>query len=135
MTYIRPKYDFHKFTLISYSEQPPKNINEQLQWLGSSFGLFNLRDKDSSCFRVFIELIKHKDGITAEELSKRVNLSRATTIHHLNKLIDSGIAIYEKKKYRLRAMTMSEIIDEITADINATLLRIKEIAQNIDGKL
>ena len=47
-----------KITIIRIRKPAQSNINKELQWLGSSLGLFGLRDKDKSCFRIFIELIK-----------------------------------------------------------------------------
>ncbi|MFW6449793.1 MAG: hypothetical protein ACOCZ6_01955 [Nanoarchaeota archaeon] len=46
-------------TIIRLKKPRSNEINEELQWLGASLGLFNLRDKDKSCFRIFIELIKN----------------------------------------------------------------------------
>jgi len=47
-----------RITIINIRKRSLDNINMKLQWLGSSLGLFNLRDKDKSCFRIFIEVIK-----------------------------------------------------------------------------
>ena len=47
-----------KITLISTRRPRNKNVNEELKWLGASLGLFNVRDRDQSCFRIFIELLK-----------------------------------------------------------------------------
>jgi len=68
MAYIR-----QKITIISMNRPAQKNINQELQWFGSSLGLFNLRDKDKSTFRVFIELLKAtKSGVSRLTLPKRL---------------------------------------------------------------
>ena len=47
-----------RFTIIRIRKIPSQDVNQELQWLGNALGLFNLRDKDKSCFRLFIELLK-----------------------------------------------------------------------------
>ena len=49
-----------RITIINVRKPALRTINDELQWLGSSLGLFNLRDKDKSCFRIFIELLKNQ---------------------------------------------------------------------------
>ena len=78
--------------------KPGRSLNNELQWFGSSLGLFNLRDKDKSCFRIFIELlkaVKHNHPLTSDEIAERLKLTRGTVVHHLNKLMGSCIVIHE----------------------------------------
>ena len=111
-----------------------KNVNQELQWLGSSLGLFNLRDKDKSCFRVFIELVKNaKKGVplSSDELAYKLGLSRGTVIHHINKLLDSGIVVQVHKGYILRVGTLRELIDEVEKDLRRTCDDLKKMAEEI----
>ena len=48
----------HKITIVRINKPREHTLNEELQFLGSSLGLFGLRDKNNSCFRIFIELLK-----------------------------------------------------------------------------
>ncbi len=124
-----------KITLISTRKPGKKNINEELRWLGASLGLFNLRDKDQSCFRVFIELIKNsknREGLSSDELAYHLNLSRGTVIHHINKLIESGIVVNEKNRYLLRVDNLNSLIDEIEKDIERAVSDLKAVASEID---
>jgi len=34
------------------------DLNESMQWFGKSLGLFGNRDRDKSCYRIFVELLK-----------------------------------------------------------------------------
>ena len=43
---------FTKITIISAKKPKESDINEKLQWFGGSLGLFGIRYKDKSCFRV-----------------------------------------------------------------------------------
>ena len=124
-----------KITIINIRRPPSKNINEELQWLGNSLGLFNLRDKDKSCFRIFVELLKaakKKKKMTSDELAFKLNLSRGTVIHHINKLMESGIVINQDNKYTLRVDNLSSLVHEVEKDIKRSFDDLKEIAENID---
>ena len=83
----------HRVTVVRIRKELSGNVNQELQWIGNSLGLFNLRDKDSSCFRVFITLVKRakqNTPISSDDVAERLRLSRGTVVHHLNKLIESG---------------------------------------------
>ena len=128
----------HKITLIATRKPGRFDVNEELRWIGASLGLFNMRDKDQSCFRVFIEMIKNaksKEGISSDELAYRLDLSRGTVVHHLNKLIQSGIVIVEKNKYYLRVDSLDALISEIEKDLDRTIQDMKEIARQVDAYL
>ena len=124
---------------ITRVRRPAKtNINQELQWLGASLGLFSLRDKDRSCFRIFIELLKaakRNQGLTSDEIAYLLGLSRGTVIHHINRLMESGLAIFSEGKYFLRVETLKTLINELQKDMNRTLDDLKEIAADIDERL
>jgi len=127
-----------KITIVRTRKPSEKNINQELQWFGNSLGLFNLRDKDKSCFRVFIELLKAakaKMPLSSDELAYRLNLTRGTVIHHINKLMDAGIVIYDGKRYMLRVDNLKDLVDEVEKDIERTCSDLKNIAKEIDERL
>jgi biotin operon repressor len=127
-----------KITIIKIRRPTQQNINHELQWLGSSLGLFGMRDKDKSCFRIFIELIratKQGKGMSSDELGNKLKLSRGTIVHHLHKLKNSGIVVYEDKGYMLRVNKLKMLISEIEEDAKRTLSEIKDMANEIDKKL
>lgn len=128
----------HKITIIYHRRPARASLNDELQWLGSSLGLFGLRDRDRSCFRVFIELIKNikaKKPMTSDELAYKLNLSRGTVIHHINNLMSYGIVVHEGNKYILRVDSLTSLIEEIERDVKHTCEELKEIAKKIDGEL
>ena len=133
MVYIR-----QRITIVNIRRPAEKNVNQELQWLGSSLGLFNLRDKDKSCFRVFIELLKsakHKNELSSDELALKLSLSRGTIIHHINKLMESGLVVHEGSRYTLRVDNLKSLIDEVEKDIQRTCEDLKDIAKEIDERL
>ena len=133
MVYIR-----QRITIVNIRKPAEHNVNQELQWFGSSLGLFNLRDKDKSTFRVFIELLKsakHKHTLTSDELAERLSLSRGTIIHHINKLMESGIVIHEGNRYILRVENLKSLIEEVEKDIKRACEDLKEVAKEIDNRL
>lgn len=127
-----------KIIIVKSRKPAEKNLNQELQWVGDSLGLFNLRDKDKSCFRVFIELLKaakRNAPLSSDELAARLNLTRGTVIHHVNRLMDSGIVVHERKRYLLRVHNLSDLIDEVRKDIDRACLDLKEVAEEIDTRL
>ena len=133
MVYIR-----QRITIVNIRKPSEHNVNQELQWFGSSLGLFNLRDKDKSCFRVFIELLKSakaKQTLTSDELGARLGLSRGTIIHHINKLIEYGLVIHEGNTYILRVDNLKSLIVELEKDLRRACDDLKEVAKEIDERL
>ena len=131
-------HEFRRVTIIKLRKPSRKNLNEDLQWLSSSLGLFNERDKEKSCFRVFVELIKaarRNQILTSDELASRTNLTRATVIHHLNKLIETGLVIPHEGKYVLRVDNLEDLVDEIKKDLLRAFEDLEEMAQDLDNQL
>lgn len=127
-----------RITIMNIRKPVQKNVNQDLQWLGSSLGLFNLRDKDKSCFRLFIELIKNaKRGIplSSDELADRLGLSRGTVVHHIHKLLDSGIVVEAPRGYILRVDSLRALIDEVEKDLRRTCEDLRSMAKEIDESL
>ncbi len=124
-----------KITIIRHRLPVKKNLNEELQWFGNSLGLFNLRDKDKSCFRIFIELIKSakkNNPLTSDEIADKLGLSRGTVIHHINKLIEAGIVITDRNKYMLRVDNLETLVEEIKKDVVRTVDDLRQVAEDID---
>ena len=133
MVYIR-----QRITIVNIRKPNEHNVNQELQWFGSSLGLFNLRDKDKSTFRVFIELLKSakaKQTLTSDELAARLDLSRGSIIHHINKLIESGLVIHEGNTYILRVDNLKSLIVELEKDLRRACDDLKEVAKEIDERL
>lgn len=127
-----------KITIIATREPKTKNVNDSLKWLGASLGLFNLRDRDLSCFRIFIVLLKNSKteiGLSSDEIAYRSSLSRGTVIHHLNRLMKSGLVISKEHRYSLRVDNLKTLIEEVEHDVNDTIKKMKTVAKDIDEQL
>lgn len=127
-----------RITVVRHRQPAAPDINQKLQWLGNSLGLFSSRDKDKSCFRIFIELLKSADDdamLSSDELAVKSNLTRGTVVHHLNNLIKAGIVVHEKNRYFLRVRTLEALVDEIEKDIQRTFDDLRQVAKSIDNDL
>lgn len=127
-----------RVTIVRVRKKSTDNVNQELQWLGNSLGLFNLRDKDSSCFRLFITLVRtSKQGkpLSSDEIAEHLKLSRGTVIHHLAKLMDAGIAVKEHKGYILREGSLQDVVKDLHRDMEAVFVELEEVAKEIDERL
>jgi len=127
-----------RITIIRYRKPAKKDVNDDLQFFGNSLGLFGERDKEKSCFRVFIELLKAtraNRGMSSDEIALKTKLSRGTVIHHLKRLIESGLVIYEEGRYLLRSGNLEAVMEEIQKDVNRTMDDLVRIAKEIDNGL
>ena len=127
-----------RITIVRTRLPPPKNINEELQFLGTSLGLFGLRDKDKSCYRLFVELLKHAKQhrpMSSDDLALRLKLTRGTVVHHINKLMEAGIVISDRNRYFLRVDKLEQLVKEIRKDLMRTIDDLEELAKKIDESL
>ncbi|MFC1697078.1 ArsR family transcriptional regulator [Nanoarchaeota archaeon] len=127
-----------KITIVKVGQPERQNINQELQFLGLSLGLFNLRDKEKSCFRIFIELVKAaklNQPLSSDEMAEKLGITRGTVVHHLNKLMDSGLVISRGNRYMLRVDNLKELVDILESDVKKTLSSLRDIAEDVDKQL
>ena len=125
------------FTL-TWRDRPGGDINTDLQWLCHSLGLFPVRDYNSSMYRLFIELIKdRKTGrvSSSDVFAARVGLSRGTVVHHLNKMIDSGIVIRHQEGYALKEQSVERMVADMRERVEDLFADIETVARRIDEQL
>lgn len=129
---------FRRVTIIKVEKPARRDINEEIQWFSNTLGLFSERDKEKSKFRVFLELLKsakQKKGLSSEQIAQRSDLSRATVIHHINSLIESGVVVYQAGKYTLRVHNLEELVVQIQRDIFEIFKDLKDMAEELDREL
>lgn len=130
---------FTRITIIRQGKPREGSINYELQWFGESIGLFNKRDKDKSCFRIFITLLKSlkgaEQGLTSDEIAEITALSRGTVVHHLNKLMSAGIVSAKRNRYVIEVDNLEDLVAQLQQDMEDALDSIRQIAKEIDDKL
>ncbi len=127
-----------RVVIVKIRRVKTENVNQELQWFGNSLGLFGLRDKDSSCFRVFITLVKkarRNELLSSDDIAEHLNLSRGTVVHHLTKLMEAGIVLREKEGYILREGTLQGLIKDIRRDMEAMMSELDDVAKEIDERM
>jgi len=131
-------HEFRRITIVRMRKPREKDVNRDLQWFSESLGLFTERDREKSCFRIFVELIKaarKKQALSSDDIAYRSNLSRGTVVHHLNRLIESGLVVNHDNRYILRVDNLEELIEEIKKDVIKTLEDLKRIAEDLDDEV
>ena len=129
---------FKKIIIVRAKKPTDNNLNAELQWLSISLGLFNLRDKERSMFRLFVELLKaakRNEQLQSDELAYRLHLTRGTIVHHLNKLIDSGLVVTSHNKYMLRVRSLERLVKEIHADVDEFLKEVEDAGKDLDKRI
>lgn len=127
-----------RITIVQIRKPVKHELNEELQWFGNSLGLFSQRDKDRSCFRIFIELLKttkQNYPVSSDELAYKTDLSRGTVIHHINKMIEAGLVVTEKNRYILRVDNLEAVVEELQKDLVRACDDLRRIAQEIDQEM
>lgn len=132
------QFNYQRITIIRMQRPNQQNVNEELKWFGRSLGLFGERDKDRSLYRIFVELLKStRQGkpMTSDDLAMKLNLSRGTIVHHLNRLMESGIVMSQKNQYAIRVDNLKVLIDELERDMRRAFEDMREVAKLIDKEL
>ncbi len=127
-----------RITIVQIRHPQKSDLNSEIRYLADSLGLIGLRDKDNSCFRIFIELLKatrQNVAMSSDELAAHTKLSRGTVVHHLGKLMEAGLVVNEQSCYLLRAGNLHAVVEEVQKDIMRSLADLKSVARDIDERL
>ncbi len=129
---------FEKKLFLNWIRKEKEELNYNIKWLCESIGLFPVRDYDSSMYRLFLELLKDakkNESSTSDELAYKLNLTRGTIIHHLNKFIAFGIVDKKDNKYFLKEKDLKSIIKYFKKESEKLFLELEKIAEKIDKQL
>lgn len=127
-----------RFILLD-KEIQDSDLNTILQGFSETLGLFfSERDREKSCFRIFVEIIKaekERDRLSSDEIANRANLSRATVIHHIMKLENTGLISSKRNRYFLAESSFESIIDVMEKDIYKIVNRLRKTARKLDKEI
>jgi predicted transcriptional regulator len=127
-----------RITIVQIRKPVKHELNDELQWFGNSLGLFSQRDKDRSCFRIFIELLKttkQNYPVSSDELAYKTGLSRGTVIHHINKMMEAGLVIVDRNRYILRVGNLAAVVEEVQKDLDRMCDDLRKMAAEIDREM
>ena len=92
----------NRITINRVRKPSPDNVNDELQWFFDSLGVLGNRDKDKSCFRTVIVLLRSikRDGMTSDEISEKISEQHKINID--NTSLQSITPIKEIGKYNIK---------------------------------
>ncbi len=124
-----------KIAIRSLERPDTDNPEALLKWFCTALGL-SANDNGEIEEKILKELFysaRANDGVSSSEINFGIELSRSTVIYHLNRFIETGIAIKKGRKYYLRANEMSKVIEELEYDIEREMQRMLDVAKEFDS--
>ncbi len=114
------------------------DVEKDFGWICRSFGFLESRDKQRTAYQILktiVDAARQDGGISSDQLAEQIGLSRGTMVHHLNKLIKSGLVIHHEGHYKLRGRNLKTTIEEIKRDLNRIFENLQKIAESVDNEL
>lgn len=120
--------------------QKPKNVslNEDIGWLGDSFGFSCGRDVDkitSQILRSILHEVASEGSTSTEKISDNLGLEVQKVNYHLRTLVDSGFLYREKRLIFVRQGSVKAAVEEMRKDANRIFDDLSIIAKEIDKEL
>jgi predicted transcriptional regulator len=127
-----------EYMILDVRLPPTADFDGDVEWMCRCFGFLESRDKEKTAAKIFKALLgamKEGKGLSSDELAEKIGLTRGTMVHHLNKLIQSGLAIHREGRYELRGASLRRTVQEIKRDISRIFENVEHVAQSIDENL
>jgi biotin operon repressor len=127
-----------EYKLFNVRKLASVDVEKDLEWICRSFGFLEPRDRKKTAYRVFraiIEAARTDAGLSSNELAEKLALSRGTIVHHLNKMMKSGLVIYHEGQYKLRGRNLATTIEEIQLDTRRVFDNLRDVSKTIDDRL
>jgi len=129
---------FATYVIIDVRMPSTEDFESDVEWICKCFGFLEPRDKEKTATRIFkalLDAMKEGKGLSSDELGEKIGLTRGTIVHHLNKLIQSGLAVHRGGRYELRGASLRRTVQEVKRDIQRVFENIEHVSQNIDETL
>jgi DNA-binding MarR family transcriptional regulator len=127
-----------EYVLLSVRKPSTPEYEPDLEWICRTLGYLESRDKHKTAYlilKALVEAVAQDGGLTSDELSEKLALTRGTMIHHLNKMIKSGLVIFHEGKYKLRERSLKSTVEEIQRDITRLFEDLLSVAEAVDQNL
>jgi len=109
--------------------------DSDIEWICRCFGFMEPRDKQKTAAKIFaalVEAIGKKGSISSDELAEKIGVTRAAVVHHLNRMMGSGLAIQRYGSYQLRMQGVESTIVEVQRDAMRVFENLRRVAREID---
>ncbi len=126
------------YRLLDIRKLSAVDVDRDLKWICRSFGFFESRDKKRTAYKIFkaiVETARQNRGVSSDELAEKLASSRGAMVHHLNKLIKSGLVIHHEGQYKLRGRNLKTTITEIQRDLDRIFEDLENVSEKIDEAL
>ncbi len=126
------------YRLLDIRKPAALDVEKDFRWICRSFGFLEPRDKQRTAYqilRTIVEAARQDGGISSDQLAEQIGLSRGTMVHHLNKLIKSGLVIHHEGQYKLRGRNFKTTIEEIKRDLSRIFENLQNVAETVDTAL
>jgi DNA-binding MarR family transcriptional regulator len=127
-----------EYRIIDVKMPDTTSLGSDVEWICRCFGFFESRDKARTAARIFKALLgvaKEGKGLSSDEMAEEIGLTRGAMVHHLNKLIRSGMVIRREGRYELRGRSLRRTVREIKRDVDRIFENAEEVAESIDKNL
>ena len=127
-----------EYRLFVVRKPPTVEIEQDLEWICKSFGFLETRDKNRTAyliFRAIVEAARKDEGVSSEKLAQELILSRGTMVHHLNKMIKSGLVIHHEGQYKLRGRSLKSTVIEIQKDVDRFFSDLQNVVETVDQNI
>jgi predicted transcriptional regulator len=109
--------------------------DSDVDWICKCFGFTEPRDKNKTAAKIFaalVEAIKEKGSISSDELAEKVGVTRAAVVHHLNRMMGSGLVVRRHGSYQLRMQGVESTVVEVQRDILRVFENLRKVSREID---
>jgi predicted transcriptional regulator len=127
-----------EYVFLSVRKPPTAEYQADLEWFCRTFGFLESRDKKKTAYFIFKALVEatvHNNGLTSDELAEKLSLTRGTMVHHLNKMMKSGLVIFHEGKYKIRERSLKNTVEEIKRDVGRVFENVLNVSETLDQTL
>ena len=127
-----------RFILAEIKKPREKGLGTDVDWMCECLGIVTPRDRDRTSTKILMVMLraaKEDEGLSSDDIAGKVGITRGTVVHHIKRYIDSGVVVKHRTTYELRTNSLRDTLDEIEMDMERTIRRMKQIAQEIDDEM
>lgn len=127
-----------RFVLAEIKKPKEEGVDSDILWMCECLGIITPRDRDrtsTKVLKVMLRAAKEEEHLSSDDIAERVGITRGTAVHHIKRYMRSGIIIKQHTTYELRTHCLRDTLDEIELDMERTIKRMKQLAEEIDEEL
>lgn len=125
--------------IIRDLEKPTeKTLENDIEWICESLGFYEKIDKEKTAAQIFKKILEStvkEKKLTSSKLGEESNVTRGAALHHLKRMMNSGIITKKGRNYCLRRSSLYNTIIEIHEDIDRIFRNLESIAKEIDDRI